>query len=70
MEKSLDKLFNPGSIAILGASEDLERIGGLTLHFLLRHGYPGRIYPVIPNTGRFGVFPAMRLLRTSPIRLI
>jgi len=49
MKKSLQKLFNPDSIAILGASEDLGRIGGLTLHFLLRHGYHGRIYPVNPK---------------------
>lgn len=46
---SLHKLFNPASIAVLGASEDLERIGGLTLHFLRRHGYRGRIYPVNPK---------------------
>ena len=49
MKKSLEKLFNPDSIAILGASEDLNRIGGLTLHFLRRHGYQGRIYPVNPK---------------------
>lgn len=49
MKNPLEKLFNPSSIAILGASEDLDRIGGLTLHFLLRHGYKGRIYPVNPK---------------------
>ena len=49
MKNSLGKLFNPDSIAIFGASEDLTRIGGLTLHFLLRHGYKGRIYPVNPK---------------------
>jgi acetyltransferase len=49
MENSLHKLFNPDSIAVLGASEDLNRIGGLTLHFLLRHGYRGRVYPVNPK---------------------
>ncbi len=49
MRISLEKLFHPGSIAILGASEDLERLGGLTLYFLLRHGYKGRIYPVNPK---------------------
>ena len=49
MKNPLEKLFIPDSIAILGASEDLTRIGGLTLHFLLRHGYKGRIYPVNPK---------------------
>jgi acetate---CoA ligase (ADP-forming) len=49
LERSLEKLFHPSSIAVLGASEKLERIGGLTLHFLLRHGYGGAIYPVNPG---------------------
>jgi acetyltransferase len=49
MGNSLNKLFNPDAIAVLGASEDLGRIGGLALHFLRRHGYKGRIYPVNPK---------------------
>jgi len=66
MEKSLDKLFNPGSIAILGASEDLERIGGLTLHFLLRHGYPGRIYPVNPKYREIRGLPCYAAVTNIP----
>ncbi len=48
-DRGLEKLFKPESIAIIGASEDPSRIGSLTLHFLLRHGYKGRIYPVNPK---------------------
>ncbi|MDQ1335287.1 MAG: CoA-binding protein [Thermodesulfobacteriota bacterium] len=43
---SLNLLFNPKSIAIVGASNDLSRIGGLSIQFLQQHGYPGRIFPV------------------------
>lgn len=43
---SLEKLFRPRSIAILGASNDTSRISGRALHYLLRAGYQGEVYPV------------------------
>ncbi len=47
--KGLDLLFNPRSIAIVGASDDLTRIGGLPIKFLRQHKYPGKIFPVNPK---------------------
>ena len=47
--KGLDLLFNPRSIAIIGASDDLNRIGGLPIKFLRQHKYPGKIFPVNPK---------------------
>ena len=46
---SLDPLFNPTSIAVLGASADLGRISGKPLRFLREFGYRGRIYPINPK---------------------
>ncbi|MBH1962980.1 MAG: acetate--CoA ligase family protein [Comamonadaceae bacterium] len=43
---SLTALFEPTSVAILGASSDAERIGGRVLRFLVEAGYKGKIYPV------------------------
>ena len=43
---SLSSLFEPTSVAVVGASSDAERIGGRVLRFLLESGYAGRIYPV------------------------
>ncbi len=48
-KSGLDTLFYPDSIAVIGASDDSNRIGGLALHFLQRHKYNGRIYPVNPK---------------------
>jgi acyl-CoA synthetase (NDP forming) len=47
--ESLDSLFAPRSIAIVGASQDPRKIGGRPLAFLKRYGYPGEIYPVNPQ---------------------
>ncbi|RSE92494.1 acetate--CoA ligase family protein [Achromobacter aegrifaciens] len=46
---TLDPLLNPRSIAMIGASADAGRIGGMPLDLLTRFGYAGGIYPVNPK---------------------
>ena len=48
----LDALFNPRSVAIVGASEDPTRIGGRPLRHLLKFGFRGEIRPVNPRRDR------------------
>ena len=43
---TLMPLFNPQSVAILGASSDPARIGGRPLSMLKELGYQGKIYPI------------------------
>ncbi|MBX3663895.1 MAG: CoA-binding protein, partial [Burkholderiales bacterium] len=45
----LQSLLSPRSIAILGASADLNKVNGRTLRFLLEKGYRGSIFPVNPK---------------------
>src|SRR5580658_8677611 len=42
----LRPLFSPDSIAIVGASGDDHSLRGRLTHFVIEHGYDGRIYPV------------------------
>jgi acetate---CoA ligase (ADP-forming) len=49
MPHPLDSFFAPESIALIGASRDLEKIPGRLLSMLRKNGYPGRLYPVNPN---------------------
>lgn len=42
-------LFHPASVAIVGASNDPTKWGGLILASLLSGGYQGRVYPVNPR---------------------
>lgn len=46
---SLKALFEPSSVAIIGASSDPERIGGRPIAYYLKAGFRGQIYPVNPN---------------------
>lgn len=41
-----DALLRPQSVAIIGASNDATRIGGRPVHYLLKAGYQGAIYPI------------------------
>lgn len=45
---SLDALFRPRSVAIVGASSDPNKVGGRPLAFLKKAGFSGRIFPVNP----------------------
>ena len=47
--ESLEKLLKPESVAVVGASANLEQFNGRVVKNLLRHGYGGRVYPVNPK---------------------
>lgn len=42
-------LVAPASIAIVGASDHPERIGGRPIRYMLDQGFKGKIYPINPN---------------------
>jgi acetyl-CoA synthetase (ADP-forming) len=44
----LARIINPRSVAVIGASEDVGKFGGRVIHYLIRHGYSGRLLPINP----------------------
>lgn len=42
----VERLLEPGSIAVLGASDDLRKPGGRVLRSLLLHGFRGEVFPL------------------------
>jgi len=49
MRTDLDRLFNPRSIAVIGASAELGTISGQPMNFLVKRGYGGALYPINPK---------------------
>jgi acyl-CoA synthetase (NDP forming) len=47
--EDINNIFNAKSIAVVGASDDLNKFGGMTMNTIIKGGYQGRIYPVNPK---------------------
>jgi acyl-CoA synthetase (NDP forming) len=63
---SLEALFRPKSIAVVGASQDPRKIGGRPIAFLARYGFPGAVYPVNPQYAEVQGLPAYGSLARLP----
>lgn len=49
MTDLLTAALNPSSIAVIGASENPNKIGGRPIAYMQRMGYQGRLYPINPS---------------------
>ncbi|ARP82965.1 CoA-binding protein [Bordetella genomosp. 8] len=49
MNDNFEYLFAPNSVAIIGASDNPNKIGGRPIHFLRKYGFRGDVYPVNPG---------------------
>lgn len=69
MTDVLKSAIEPKSIAIIGASENQNKIGGRPIHYMKRHGYKGAIYPINPNRSEIqGIkgYPSLAALPEVP----
>ena len=67
--KNLTKLFNPESIAVIGASRDEKKIGHIVLKNIVNSGFRGQVFPVNPNTDMIdglACFPDCKSLPFAP----
>ncbi len=62
---TLRAILNPRSVAVIGASGDPAKFGGRVMHFLVKHGYRGRIVPVHPTAAEVLSIPAIPKLATG-----
>jgi acyl-CoA synthetase (NDP forming) len=46
LDRSLESLLRPQSVAIVGASDNVNKIGGRPLRYLLEQGFAGKLYPI------------------------
>lgn len=67
--KALNAVFYPDSVAIVGASNDVAKWGGVITINIVSGGFPGPIYPINPNDrdvfGR-AAYPSLSELPTVP----
>ena len=51
---SITRLLQPRSVAVIGASGDPSKTAGRPVSYLLKHNFPGQIYPINPKLERIG----------------
>ena len=61
-----EALFNPGSIALIGASSDGKKNAGRPQRYLSEHGFKGKIYPVNPFRDTIQGLPAYKSVKDIP----
>jgi acyl-CoA synthetase (NDP forming) len=66
IQASLRPFFEPGSVAVIGASRTPGKGGYNIIENLVRLGYGGRVYPVNPRAQRILGFPAYARLQDVP----
>ncbi|WP_287931189.1 acetate--CoA ligase family protein [Achromobacter sp.] len=68
-DASLARLLDPASIAIVGASDNPDKIGGRPIHYMRRHGYAGALYPINPQRAEVQgerAWPSLAALPAAP----
>ncbi len=64
--QSLDRLFRPQSVAVIGASPLRGNPRNSLLRILLKHGFNGRVYPVTPTHAEVEGFKAYKNVAELP----
>lgn len=49
MTDLLTSALNPRSVAIIGASDNIHKIGGRPIYYMQQHGFQGNVYPINPT---------------------
>ncbi|HLM04429.1 MAG TPA: acetate--CoA ligase family protein [Blastococcus sp.] len=63
----LDVFHRPRSVAVVGASDDPEKIGGRPLRYMREFGYGGLVLPVNPRRAEVQGLATVPALRDSPV---
>src|SRR3954468_10355948 len=69
LREALRTVLDPKSVAVIGASENENKIGGRPLLYLARHGFKGTVYPINPKRAEiqgFKAYPSLAELPDAP----
>ncbi|MDN8617729.1 acetate--CoA ligase family protein [Variovorax ginsengisoli] len=62
----LDAFFKADGVAVIGASDDITKIGGRPVQLLRKYGYAGPIYPINPKGGTLQGLQAYASILDTP----
>src|SRR3984957_14311398 len=62
----LKAALDPRSVAIIGASENPNKVGGRPVHYLDKFGFKGKIYPINPSRAEVQGYKCYKSLDELP----
>lgn len=60
----LNKILEPRSVAVIGASDDLGKVGGRAVYLLRHNSFPGAVFPINPKRDRIQGLPCFPSIAT------
>ncbi len=63
---NLEKMINPASIAVVGASANEKKNGGRLFRYLIENQYPGKLYPINPGSSEIKGYKAYPTIKEVP----
>ena len=66
MTADVGLVLDPASVAIIGASENPDKIGGRPVNYLARFGFRGAVFPINPNRREIQGLPSFPALSALP----
>ncbi len=64
---AIEKLLSPSSIAVIGASQNVQKHGGRLIQHLLKHQFQGEIFPVNPKGGEIQGLTCYESIEELPV---
>ncbi len=61
--KSMNRIMQPRSVAVIGASDEAGKIGNSVMKNLINGGYQGRIYPIHPKSAEIMGYKAYKSVK-------
>jgi acyl-CoA synthetase (NDP forming) len=65
-DSAMDAFHHPQSVAVFGASDSIDKVGGRPIHYLKSLGYAGRVYPINPSRSTVQELPAFADIALLP----
>lgn len=69
MTETFNALFAPASVAVIGASDNPNKVGGRPIHYLRQFGYQGEVFPVNPGRDTiqgYRAYPTLDAIGKTP----
>jgi len=65
-QSAIKSVLNTNSLAVVGASSNLKKFGGMTMETIIKGGYKGQLYPVNPKSDEIMGIKAYKRLMDIP----